>query len=70
MKFDLDKLEKKINNIYSNIDNKISCDNNNTFLYNKDTINELYLLFVLFSLFPIKLNKLNKLNELNEYDVD
>tara|TARA_B100001094_G_scaffold333358_2_gene411054 strand:- start:4525 stop:4719 length:195 start_codon:yes stop_codon:yes gene_type:complete len=64
MKFDLDKLEKKINNISSNIDNKISCNIENTFLYNKDTINELYLLFVLFSLFPIKLN------ELNEYDVD
>ena len=64
MKFDLDKLEKKINNISSNIDNKISYNIENTFLYNKHTINELYLLFVLFSLLPIKLN------ELNEYDVD
>lgn len=62
MKFDLDKLEKKINNI-----NKISHDIDDTFLYDKNSINELYLLFFLFALVP---TKLNKFNELNEYDVD
>tara|TARA_Y100001958_G_C21247521_1_gene578957 strand:- start:4344 stop:4523 length:180 start_codon:yes stop_codon:yes gene_type:complete len=59
MVFDLEELENKIDNI-----SKLSYDIDNTYLSNKDSITELYILFILFSLVPLEST------QLNDYDVD
>lgn len=59
MVFNLEELENKIDNI-----SKLSYDIDNTYLYNKDSITELYILFILFSLVPLEST------QLNDYDVD
>ena len=69
MRFDLEELENKLNNIekMSNETKIIELNDNSlseTFLYDKDSIIELYILFIMFSLFTINTNKLNV------YDVD
>lgn len=69
MRFDLEELENKLNNIekMSNETKIIELNNNSlneTFLYDRDSIIELYMLFIMFSLFTINTNKLNV------YDVD
>lgn len=69
MRFDLEELENKLNNIekMSNETKIIELNDNSlseTFLYDKDSIIELYMLFIMFSLFTINTNKLNV------YDVD
>ena len=69
MRFDLEELENKLNNIekMSNETEIIELTDNSlsdTFLYDKDSIIELYILFIMFSLFTINTNKLNV------YDVD
>ena len=67
MVFDLEELENKIDNISKlsyDIDNKLSCNIDNTYLSNRDSITELYILFILFSLVPLENI------QLNDYDVD
>ena len=69
MRFNLEELENKLNNIekMSNEAKIIELNNNSlneTFLYDRDSIIELYMLFIMFSLFTINTNKLNV------YDVD
>ena len=60
-KFDLEKIEKKLNNAQNNYnDIKLS----DTYIYDKNSITELYILFIMFSIFSMKNIKLT------EYDVD
>ena len=60
-KFDLERIEKNLNNAQNNYnDIKLS----NTYIYDKNSIIELYILFIMFSIFPSKDIKLT------EYDVD
>ena len=69
MVFNLEELENKLNNIekMSNEAKFIKLNDNSldkTFLYNKDSIAELYILFIIFSLVPLEST------QLNDYDVD
>tara|TARA_Y100000817_G_C16558454_1_gene412056 strand:- start:368 stop:556 length:189 start_codon:yes stop_codon:yes gene_type:complete len=60
-KFDLERIEKNLNNAQNNYnDIKLS----DTYIYDKNSIIELYILFIMFSIFPMKNIKLT------EYDVD
>lgn len=69
MVFNLEELEKKFNNIekISNEAKIIKLNDNSldkTFLYNKDSVTELYILFIVFSLMPLESI------QFNDYDVD
>ena len=60
-KFNLERIEQNLNNAQNNYnDIKLS----NTYIYDKNSIIELYILFIIFSIFPSKDIKLT------EYDVD
>ena len=67
MIYNLEKIEKNLKNAQNNIDNSIDLNTiqlSTTYLNNKESICELYILFILFTIFPIKNIKLT------EYDVD
>ena len=60
-KFDLERIEKNLNNAQNNYnDIKLS----DTYIYDKNSIIELYILFIMFAIIPSKDIKLT------EYDVD